>query len=72
MMTCAANGRQARPGDLVTRLGGNEFVLLLPETTLSEALAQAIRCKVAVSPLTVGDHSGSRRATRRSPLFSIR
>jgi diguanylate cyclase (GGDEF)-like protein len=36
-----------RAGDIAARLGGEEFVLLLPETTLDEALAIAERIRAA-------------------------
>jgi diguanylate cyclase (GGDEF)-like protein len=44
---------QVRPGDLVGRIGGEEFVLVLPQTGPEEAMAIAERCRAAVSGLSV-------------------
>ncbi|HEV2334755.1 MAG TPA: PleD family two-component system response regulator [Stellaceae bacterium] len=41
--------RQVRSVDLVGRLGGEEFVVVMPETTLSDALLVAERLRVAVA-----------------------
>lgn len=41
-------GAAARPRDVVARFGGEEFVLLLPETDAEAALAVAERCRDAV------------------------
>jgi len=47
--------RAARPGDVVARLGGEEFVVLMPDTTLEEARgrAETLREDVARSPIAV-------------------
>lgn len=42
-----------RPRDLVARIGGEEFVLLLPETTLDAARRVAERCRDAVAALRI-------------------
>ncbi|MGA2840886.1 MAG: GGDEF domain-containing protein, partial [Steroidobacteraceae bacterium] len=39
--------------DIACRIGGEEFVLLLPETELSDALATAEKLRVRVEALTV-------------------
>ncbi|WP_243368095.1 diguanylate cyclase [Fundidesulfovibrio soli] len=41
--------RSARSNDFVARLGGEEFAVLLPETTLEDAVALAERIRQAVS-----------------------
>jgi diguanylate cyclase (GGDEF)-like protein len=48
-----------RPGDMAARLGGEEFVLLLPETLPEEALAIAERIRAATEA-TVVEHEGCR------------
>jgi two-component system cell cycle response regulator len=47
--------RQVRSVDLVARLGGEEFVAVMPETTLSGAavVAERLRLSVATEPFTV-------------------
>jgi len=44
-----------RPDDLVARIGGEEFVLLLPETDQSGAMAVASRVHEAVRQLAIGN-----------------
>src|SRR3954468_22549357 len=44
---------EAAPGDLVGRVGGEEFVLVLPGATAEDAFELAERCRAAVSTLTV-------------------
>src|SRR5258708_5248888 len=46
-----------RAVDLVARFGGEEFVVLLPETSVAQSLmaAERIRCKVQAQPVGIGD-----------------
>jgi diguanylate cyclase (GGDEF)-like protein len=48
-----------RASDLLARIGGEEFAMLLPETDLDHALvvAERLRCEVAGSPLAELAHS---------------
>jgi len=43
-----------RPGELICRIGGEEFAVLLPETGRQEALRQAQRILTAVEQLAIG------------------
>src|SRR5882672_3498825 len=46
-----------RAVDLVARFGGEEFVALLPETSVAQSLvaAERMRCKVQAQPVGIGD-----------------
>lgn len=46
-----------RPRDLVARIGGEEFVVLLPETTLDAAQQIAERCRDAIAALRIAHGS---------------
>ncbi len=50
---------QSREGDLVGRWGGEEFVVLLPETSLAEALVLAERLRLAIAALPAGSCGGA-------------
>ncbi len=52
-----------READLLGRHGGDEFVLLLPETTLDDALVVAERCRRGVENLEVSLSKGPRSVT---------
>jgi len=43
----------ARTGDIISRWGGEEFILLLPETNQEEAVVQAERLRVAIAALAI-------------------
>jgi diguanylate cyclase (GGDEF)-like protein len=50
-----------RTSDMLARIGGEEFALLLPETEIAqaEAVAERLRFEVARSPLAEVDHSAT-------------
>jgi diguanylate cyclase (GGDEF)-like protein len=56
---------EVRSYDLAARFGGEEFALLLPETTLAEAIeiAERIRSKLAHTRFTVPGHKRAIKAT---------
>ena len=49
----AVLGQQARPYDLPARFGGEEFMILLPESTLAEAMTIAQRIRRSISETVV-------------------
>ncbi len=51
--TAAALASQARPYDLPARFGGEEFMVLLPESTLTDAMTIAQRIRKAVTGIRV-------------------
>jgi diguanylate cyclase (GGDEF)-like protein len=54
-----ACGARKRGPDVVARIGGEEFALLLPETTIEEAhvVAERLRALIAEQPVPCGDDS---------------
>lgn len=51
--------QQSREGDLVGRWGGEEFVVLLPETSLEEARVLAERLRLAIAELPASSCGGA-------------
>lgn len=51
--------QQSREGDLVGRWGGEEFVVLLPETSLEEARVLAERLRTAIAALPASSCGGA-------------
>ena len=49
--TAAILLQSCRGGDLVARFGGEEFILLLPNTTTEQAQHVAERCRIALTEL---------------------
>lgn len=50
--------QQCRTGDILARWGGEEFLLLLPQTNLQDALLLAERLRQAIAALTLEDAQG--------------
>ncbi|MEO6698165.1 MAG: GGDEF domain-containing protein, partial [Paraperlucidibaca sp.] len=48
-----------RAGDSVGRYGGEEFLIILPNTDASEAHAVAERCRIGLKALTVANDQGT-------------
>jgi two-component system cell cycle response regulator len=63
--------RETRPTDVVARFGGEEFVVLMPHTTLGQALATAERIRAALAKGAVGSQdifvTGSFGVARLAP-----
>lgn len=47
-----------RPFDFATRFGGEEFLILLTDTSLSEGIAVAERIRLTIEKLTIGNQDG--------------
>ena len=58
-------GSILRGGDTLGRFGGEEFVLLLPETDAEEAgvVAERVRAKIANEPMVIAEDASSLNAT---------
>lgn len=55
--------RSLRPADLLARVGGEEFHVLLPDTTLSQGVEVAERIRAAVETLRIPLHGDTLQAT---------
>ncbi len=51
--------RSAREGDVLARWGGEEFILLLPETKLDSAVALAERLRMAIAGMHIASAKGT-------------
>ncbi|PKO81964.1 MAG: GGDEF domain-containing protein [Betaproteobacteria bacterium HGW-Betaproteobacteria-13] len=54
-----ALNRNCRRGDISARWGGEEFILLLPETSAEQARAMAVRLLSDIRAMPVADHAGA-------------
>lgn len=66
----ALNALFRRPGELVCRIGGEEFAVLLPETCSHQALGQAQRILQAVEDLAI-EHRANPPLTRVSVSVGV-
>jgi diguanylate cyclase (GGDEF)-like protein/PAS domain S-box-containing protein len=57
---------ECRGGDVVGRLGGEEFAILLPNTTLDDAVAIAERLRERMSDMTIAVTEATRLSVRAS------
>lgn len=55
--------KSLRPGDIVSRYGGEEFLILMPETELSSAAVVAERLRRLVCATTIPTTEGGIRIT---------
>lgn len=61
-----------RPTDFLARVGGEEFLLILPETRLDEALPLAERLRLEITEAPMSTDAGPRQITTSIGLASIR
>jgi two-component system cell cycle response regulator len=63
IVTRILNG--VRPSDLVVRLGGEEFVVIMPETPMATAMmvAERLRKKIAAEPMQLGEGTAPLQVT---------
>jgi diguanylate cyclase (GGDEF)-like protein len=59
----ATLAKSARDGDVLARWGGEEFILLLPETNLEEAIALAERLRAVIAGMRLSYHGKEIRFT---------
>jgi diguanylate cyclase (GGDEF)-like protein len=62
---------QAREADVLGRLGGEEFALILPETTLPDAVAMAERLRIEIENTTVNNAKSDIRITASFGLATL-
>lgn len=66
--------KQMRPQDIFGRLGGEEFLVILPETEGTEAMAIAERCRTAMEDFLfdlVYEQKGAKKKTRHKQTLSL-
>lgn len=68
---CKALSTTLRGIDFLARVGGEEFAVLLPETSLANALVAAERCRRAVEQSTVADRGQEIRFTISAGVAAI-
>ncbi|NQW11686.1 MAG: diguanylate cyclase [Alphaproteobacteria bacterium] len=64
-------GTLRKAGDLVARVGGEEFAILLPETGIKGAMVLAERLRVAIEESEVATPAGPRRITASFGVATI-
>jgi diguanylate cyclase (GGDEF)-like protein len=63
--------KEAREADILGRLGGEEFALILPETALPDAHAMAERLRAELENTTINSAKGGIRATASFGLSTL-
>ncbi len=60
-----------RSKDHVSRIGGDEFLILLPQTLLAEGLQVAERMRLAISDTTISSPSGTAKTTASVGIVKV-